>query len=158
MTVAPSATQVIADVAAAQRREWAEHVLAGRDTLWLDGSDDALATLARKLDADALPGAVGWVTGVERADSLDAAERVLRDVVERGVALVVAIPNPRLEAAFASPRARELGWDEARALAAALGAELVEQHLAETAVIGTPGDGPLEGALVGAPPESDDAS
>lgn len=157
VTARTAPVQVIADVALVQRREWAERVLDGRETLWLDDDRDAVATLARALDADALPGAVGWVAGLEHVSSLETAERLLRDVLERGTAVVVGVPNTRLDAGFTSRAGLELGWDEARALASALGAELVEQHLGEAALIGEAGDSPLQGELVGAAAEPDDA-
>lgn len=156
VTTAPGTAQVIADVADEQRREWAERLLEGRETLWLDGEADPAATLGRALDAGTLPAAIGWLSGLERAESLELVERLLGAAAGRGAAFVVAVPNTRLGAAV-SPSGLELGWDQARALAAALDAELVEQHLAEAAVIGEPGDRTLDGELVGAPAESDDA-
>ena len=36
VTARTAPVQVIADVALVQRREWAERVLDGRETLWLD--------------------------------------------------------------------------------------------------------------------------
>ena len=158
LTAPAAAVQVIADVAREQRRAWAQAVLGSRQTLWLDAAEDGPATLRRALDADTPPAAVAWIAGLERSPSLDAVRELLRELAEAGAGLVVAVPNTRLDASLDEDGTLELGWDEARALAGALGADLVEQRLAEAALIGEPGDGPLTGSVVGAAGEPDDAS
>jgi hypothetical protein len=147
---------VIADVACEQRRGWAAEVLGPRETLWLDESDDALADLRRALKDDGPPAAVAWVDGVERTDSFDAVIGALREAAERGAVLVVSVPNTTLGTGLGSALA--LGLQEARRLANELDGELVEQHLAEAAVIGAGADRPLTGTIVGdEPAEPDDA-
>jgi hypothetical protein len=147
----------VAELAAEHRRVWAASACANLSTLDLDATDDPVRTLERAFNEDADWEAVTWLEGLDGVGGIDVVGEALGQAVSRGLRVIVAVPNTRLRMGLDASGSPPLGRDEAIALAKQLGAELVEQRLAEGSLIGT-GDEQLAGhVLAQASAEPDDA-
>jgi hypothetical protein len=138
--------RVITDIAAQQRETWTAEVIGPRETIWLERDENGLARLREALGHEQLPAAFAWPDGLQHATSFDEVVRALHEVVERDAAVVVAVPNTRTGGPVGDALA--LGFGDAQRLARELDGTIVEQHLAEAAVIGARPDRPLTGTVV----------